>query len=99
MGLQILAAVFAASRGLWPRCIEDRDMTVLVNVGQLRKHDIKAIMHCAADAERSLWVMMRKNDREASLDFLPAGDANQLNRRRQQYWVLDLRFDDNEILS
>merc|ERR1719148_630725 len=43
-GLQILAAIFAAGRALWPRSLEEQGSTVVINVGQLRKHDVRGII-------------------------------------------------------
>merc|ERR1719148_280322 len=96
MGLQILAAVISAGRALWPRGLEWQGGTVLLNVGQLRTHDVMGIMGSTPAVHRSLWVMIPKSDREASLELLPAGDVNELNRQGNRYWVLDLRLGDHD---
>ena len=90
MGLQILAATFAASRALWPLSAESQGSTVLVDVGQLRTHDVRSIMGHSTEPLGSLWVLSPENEREASLRLMPAGQVNQLNQRGLRYWVLDL---------
>merc|ERR1719491_152679 len=57
MGLQILAAIFAAGRALWPRSLEEQGSTVVINVGQLRTHDVRGIITGVPSTQRSVWVM------------------------------------------
>merc|ERR1712079_752309 len=63
MGLQILSAVLAAGRALWPCSRTEQANTVVINVGELRKHDISSIIGSSAGTPRSLWVMTPKSDR------------------------------------
>ena len=61
-------------------------------MGELRKHDVRSITSGARMTPTSIWVLTRRNDLEASLQLLPAGEVNDLNRGSARYWVLDLRL-------
>jgi len=95
-GLQILTAVFIAGRRLWPRRLDAQKATVIVDVGRLRSHDVKGIIGVGSSDERALWVLLAKNEREASLELLFPGDINELNVSGAKYWVLDVKCEESE---
>merc|ERR1740121_1088823 len=92
MGLHILAATCAAGRGLWPSSVESQGSTVLIDVGQLRAHDIRSIVGSPIVPHSSAWVLLPKNEREAVLEFVHIAEFNHLNRKGARYWVLDVRL-------
>merc|ERR1711879_705331 len=88
--LKVLAEVYRAGRELWPATSEGTGQTITLEIGQLKSLEVTKLHHCDAQDVRAVWALVRKNQKEASVELLTAPQLTALNREGCIYQALDL---------
>lgn len=87
--LEALSHVFHASRVLWPARRNMQGANVTIQVGQLKSQEMSAIMSCPKGESRSVWILLKLNDLEGSVELHRASYLNELYKKGVRFYVID----------
>lgn len=76
LALCCLTAVYRAARRLYPVRPEAQGEAVTVEITQLKSESIEQVFSCKNGAKRSIWTVVRKNDKEAVCKAMSAAELN-----------------------
>mmetsp|Transcript_69397 Transcript_69397/g.132421 ORF Transcript_69397/g.132421 Transcript_69397/m.132421 type:complete len:236 (+) Transcript_69397:49-756(+) len=92
--VRILCEVFRGARVLWPATRKDQAKTVTIQVAKLKAIDVQSIIW--KDRSQKVWVMIRHNEMEATVEGMRASQVNDLMSSQTKFHILDFAYDDDD---
>eukprot|EP00929_Paragymnodinium_shiwhaense_P080548 TRINITY_DN42019_c0_g1_i1.p1 TRINITY_DN42019_c0_g1~~TRINITY_DN42019_c0_g1_i1.p1 ORF type:complete len:1132 (-),score=273.91 TRINITY_DN42019_c0_g1_i1:347-3742(-) len=87
--LRTLCQVLRGARGIWPMSLRQQHQTVIIQIGELKAQDIDVVIRDPGGEYRSVWIVLRNNDKEGVVTLCRASDLNALYMAGAKFRVLD----------